>query len=191
MSIHQKILDTAVRIGRKRRDWSFRPDEIVSALPDVNPSTIRTHVTSRCCVNAPKNHPHRWDYFRRLSRGVYQIEPKYRRPNFVRESSAKYEAQTKTARTIHCEVVRSSDGFSASCVDPSLETTATTLDNVVAKVRDALSTQLGFDESATLALTILEPLSAPPSLDTLVRNINDENRHGETDWGLPRGRESW
>jgi hypothetical protein len=29
-------------------------------------STIRTHIASRCCVNAPDNHAVRYRYFRRI-----------------------------------------------------------------------------------------------------------------------------
>ncbi len=30
-----------------------------------------------------------------------------------------------------------------------------------------------------------------PSLAQLVKGITPENRHGETDWGFPRGKEVW
>jgi len=40
---------------------------------------VRTHVVSRCCVNAPKHHLHRWKYFRRVGRGTYEVLPAMRR----------------------------------------------------------------------------------------------------------------
>jgi antitoxin HigA-1 len=36
-------------------------------------STIRTHITSRCCANAPDNHAVTYNYFRRLRHGVYEV----------------------------------------------------------------------------------------------------------------------
>jgi len=79
MPVHFEVLETARRLCRERGGWTFRPDEVVRALPHLNASTIRTHVVSRCCVNAPKHHPHRWAYFRRTGRGTYEILPAVRR----------------------------------------------------------------------------------------------------------------
>ena len=55
---------------------------------------------SRCCVNAPAHHVHRWPYFRRIRRGEYEVLPawrRWRRPGTasglvvrVRESGAGY-----------------------------------------------------------------------------------------------------
>ena len=77
MAVHDEVLAAAIRIAGDA-DWTFTPDQIVRALPHLNARTIRTHVTSRCCVNAPKNHPHKWNYFRRVGRGTYSIVPAYR-----------------------------------------------------------------------------------------------------------------
>ena len=104
MSIHHEILATAQRICASRGEWTFTPVEIVDALPHLNARSVRTHITSRCCVNAPANHPHRLPYFLRVSRGIYEILPSYRdaaqtvpdagqsrsAENEVRESPAEY-----------------------------------------------------------------------------------------------------
>jgi len=58
--------------------WTFRPAEILAALPGLNAASARTHIMSRCCVNAPAHHAHRWPCFRRVRRGVYQILPPFR-----------------------------------------------------------------------------------------------------------------
>jgi len=79
MSIRERVLEAALRICRGRGGWTFRPGEIVAALPDLNPGSVRTHVMSRCCVNAPAHHVHRWPYFRRIHRGEYEILPAWRR----------------------------------------------------------------------------------------------------------------
>jgi hypothetical protein len=78
MTVQARVLDAALALCRNRGGWVFRPVEIVAALPDLNAASVRTHVMSRCCVNAPANHAHRWPYFRRLRRGVYQILPTLR-----------------------------------------------------------------------------------------------------------------
>ena len=38
---------------------------------------------------------------------------------------------------------------------------------------------------------IIEPVSKEYSLDELLKKETAKNRHGETDWGPPRGREEW
>jgi predicted RNase H-like HicB family nuclease len=85
MPVHSEVLDAARRLCRERGGWIFRPDEVVRALPHLNASTVRTHIVSRCCVNAPKNHPHRWAYFRRVARGQYEILPALRRARAIHE----------------------------------------------------------------------------------------------------------
>lgn len=79
VALHHRILETAVRLCRAAGGWTFRPQDVVAALADLNAGSVRTHVMSRCCVNAPANHQHRWPYFRRVSRGLYEILPRWRR----------------------------------------------------------------------------------------------------------------
>ncbi len=76
--IQQQVLTEAQRQCADQGNWTFTVSAIVQALPHLKPNTVRTHVSSRCCVNAPPNHPHRWPYFRRLERGQYEIEPEFR-----------------------------------------------------------------------------------------------------------------
>ena len=79
MTIHARVLEAALRLCREGGGWTFRPLAVVAVLGDLNPGSVRTHVMSRCCVNAPSNHAHRWPYFRRVRRGIYQILPAWRR----------------------------------------------------------------------------------------------------------------
>lgn len=88
MPIHDEVLAAARRLGRERGGWTFRPDEVVRALPHLNASSVRTHIVSRCCVNAPAHHLHRWGYFRRVARGLYEILPAYRRGPPARRAAA-------------------------------------------------------------------------------------------------------
>lgn len=78
VAIHDQILDAA-RALADRRDWTFRIGDLVAALPALNPGTVRTHVASRCCVNAPAHHQSRHRYFRNIGRGRYRLEPLVRR----------------------------------------------------------------------------------------------------------------
>lgn len=69
--------------------------EIVRSLPGVNEATVRTEVTGRCCVNTPDHHARRWPYFRRVRRGLYQLEPAFREP--PAEAPASYAGATWSA----------------------------------------------------------------------------------------------
>jgi hypothetical protein len=75
--IHSRVLEAACTLAGA--DWTFRVADVARALPHLNPGTIRTHVASRCCVNAPPHHQSRYSYFRAVRRGVYRIEPSVRR----------------------------------------------------------------------------------------------------------------
>jgi hypothetical protein len=74
--IHTAVLDAARACAST--DWSFRVADVITALSHLNPATVRTHVASRCCSNAPANHDTRYRYFRALRRGVYRLEPTFR-----------------------------------------------------------------------------------------------------------------
>jgi hypothetical protein len=100
VTIQARVLAAAVSLCREAGGWTFRPRAVVAALTDLNPGSVRTHVMSRCCVNAPENHVHRWPYFRRVGRGIYLILPAWRRgPRMraagfpVRESVVGYSAR--------------------------------------------------------------------------------------------------
>jgi hypothetical protein len=112
--------------------------EVVRALPHLHPGTIRTHVVSRCCVNAPKNHPHKWDYFERVSRGLYRILRPYRHvpesgKRAVAERPATYgSTSTAPARdTIHAVASRSRGWYVAECLEIAVVTQGRTLDELV------------------------------------------------------------
>ena len=75
--IHTQVLEAACRLAGD--DWTFRIGDVAAALPHLNTATVRTHVASRCCVNAPAHHASRYQYFRAVRRGVYRIEPAVRR----------------------------------------------------------------------------------------------------------------
>lgn len=157
MAIHDEVLHTARRLCRERRGWTFTPEEVVRALPDLNASSVRTHIVSRCCINAPKNHPHKWDYFRRVRRGVYEIVPAYRRdksaePPRVAESRATY-GSAPMRDSVHATISHGENLYVAECWEVAVVTQGRTLDEVVANLREALALHLDGEDSTTLGLT--------------------------------------
>jgi hypothetical protein len=70
------VLDAARAVAGA--NGRFRIADVVHALPHLNAATVRTHVASRCCLNAPSNHQSRYAYFRAIRRGVYSVAPRFR-----------------------------------------------------------------------------------------------------------------
>ncbi len=180
MANHDEILAAARRICRERGVWTFSADEIVRALPHLNAGTIRTHVTSRCCVNAPRNHPHKWDYFTRVDRGVYEVLPRYRqRPDpshaVVRETQATYGMPSRSGavrHVVHALVSRGDGWYSVECMEIAVVTQGRTLDEAVTNLKEAVALHLegeamgdlGLAAPLTLSVTYQEPFgrgSAP------------------------------
>jgi hypothetical protein len=74
--IHLQVLRAANRVADA--NGRFRLASVVQALPLLNAATVRTHVVSRCCVNAAAHHQSRHRYFRCVGRGEYRVEPAVR-----------------------------------------------------------------------------------------------------------------
>jgi len=171
MPIHEEVLSMARRISRERGEKTFRVADIVHALPHLNASSVRTHIVSRCCVNAPKNHPHKWDYFRRIGRGEYAIlspyDHKRESPDRVAESPSTYAAAGPARDTIHVVVRRSAGIFVAESLELALVTQGRSLDELLRNLRQAVRLHLegedpgdfGLSASPRLALTYEESLS--------------------------------
>jgi hypothetical protein len=158
MTVHEEVLRAARRICRGRGEWTFTPEEIVRALPELNANSVRTHVISRCCINAPKNHPHKWDYFRRVRRGVYEIASPYRRdakPKAharVAETAATYSS-TPLRDSVHAVISRGLRAFVVECLEVAVVTQGRTLDEAVANLRDALALHFEGEDLGTFGLT--------------------------------------
>lgn len=179
MAIHDEVLRAAGRLCRERRSWTFTPGEVVRALPDLNESSVRTHIVSRCCVNAPKNHPHKWDYFRRVRRGVYEILPAHRRDKDETRASRVAEGQATYGSaplrdSLHAIVSRGETSYVAECWEVAVVTQGRTLDEVVSNLREALTLHLegedpdslGLTRSPKLVVTYESPLENGPSTQT-------------------------
>jgi len=181
MAIHHEVLDAARRLCRERGGWTFRPNEIVRALPHLNASTVRTHIVSRCCVNAPRNHPHRWAYFRRTARGTYEILPAVRRAPPPRHaerrpdrSSARGAAASRVGETagtygrraaaaprdtVHAVITRDRSWYVAECLELAVTTQGRTLDEMVVNLREAVALHLEGEEPAVTGVVATPRIS--------------------------------
>jgi len=165
MAIHEEVLRTAIRLCRERGNWTFKANEVVLRLPHLNESSVRTHIVSRCCVNAPKNHPHKWDYFRRMHRGLYAIQRAYRKETetrriaahqkaadagstVVRETAVPYYAGKSVLMkdTIHAVVLRDQGFYVGECLEVAVVTQGRTLDELVSNLEEAVSLHLGGED---------------------------------------------
>jgi len=157
MAIHEEVLAAARRICRERGEKNFRVSDIVHALPHLNLSSVRTHVVSRCCVNAPKNHPHKWDYFRRVGRGEYVILSPYNvnkePPGRVAESPSAYAPAGPTRDTIHVLVRRSAGFYVAESLELALVTQGRSLDELLRNLRQAVRLHLEGEDPGLFGLT--------------------------------------
>ena len=181
--IQKQVLAAAQRLCDDA--WTFGPVDVVRALPDENPKTVRTEITSRCCVDAPEHHARRWPYFRRVGRGRYQIEPKFRqrspapdgarpagmeqsgRAAQVAETAPAYGRAAVHARdTIHSVVTESEGWYVAECLEIAVVTQARSLDALIAGLREAVALHLEGEDPARLGLSpsprLLLSYEAPP-----------------------------
>ena len=187
MPVHLEVLEAVRRICGERGAWTFTPQEIVTALPHLKASSVRTHIVSRCCVNAPNNHLHRWPYFRRVSRGTYEVLPAQRRgkssvPGPVRgraagsspgralrvaETSAAFgRVPARPRDTVHVLVTREAGVYVAECLELAVVTQGHTLDEVVAHVREAIGLHLEGERPATIGVVARPRISMTYELST-------------------------
>ena len=162
--VHAAVLGAAQRLCRGD-DWTFGLLEVVQALPHLNESTVRTHVASRCCENAPQNHAHRWPYFRRVGRGVYEILPPYRRteragpPRREERGGAGRSGHATAPRAginprtaVHAVVSESEGWYVAECLEVAVVTQGRSLDEALTNLRSALEQHLDAEELARIGL---------------------------------------
>ena len=163
MTIHEEILLAARRLCADRRSWTFTPVEVVSALPHLNERSVRTHVVSRCCVNAPSHHPHRWPYFERVRRGVYRIRTQYRVAGEgqaeravaceAADASPAYAVASVAPRdSVHAVLSESEGQYVAECLEVAVVTQGRSIDETLANLRDALRLYANGEDPETLGL---------------------------------------
>jgi hypothetical protein len=76
----EEVLDAMASLMRRHGRTEFKLDEIVQEVlggtDAFKESTIRTHVTSRMCANAPDHHGTVYADLERTSRGYYRLRSK-------------------------------------------------------------------------------------------------------------------
>jgi hypothetical protein len=160
MAVHEDVLWAALAVCRDREGWEFRPEEVVEALPHLHAATVRTHVSSRLCVNAPANHPHRWPYFARIRRGVYEVIPTYRhvsprRPpdRRPRKHIVAGESPRPVRDTAHAVVARDLGWYVAECLEVPVIAQGNTLDEVIVALRTGIERRMNTEDPLRFGLT--------------------------------------
>jgi len=77
MTCRDEIIQCARNLVHQSGSEVFQLSDILDEMRRVgtfySDSTIRTHISSRMCANAPKNHPHKYNDLIRLGRGKYKL----------------------------------------------------------------------------------------------------------------------
>lgn len=72
MGCHEDILIAIREMGNPK---TFTPSDVITSMErhgtTYQPTTIRTHIVSRMCANAPKHHGTKYDDLLRVGRGTY------------------------------------------------------------------------------------------------------------------------
>jgi hypothetical protein len=76
MTARDEILAALPAICARTEDGTFTPQDVVDELRRrgsiYEPSTIRTHIVSRMCANAPDHHARTYDDLERVAGGRYR-----------------------------------------------------------------------------------------------------------------------
>lgn len=77
MTARNEVLAAAKRLAAASPDGAFHIDDVVRTLREQGSayaeSTIRTHVASRMCANAPGNHAKTYDDLVSIGGGRYRL----------------------------------------------------------------------------------------------------------------------
>jgi predicted RNase H-like HicB family nuclease len=157
MSAHLLVLQAAQRLCEARAEPEFTPNEIVRALPQLNARTVRTHVISRCCVNAAKHHQSRYAYFRKVGRGRYRLMPDYtgRSAGGTRRRQAP-GLGTPQRDSVHAVVTRGDGVYVVDCHEIAVVTQGRTLDEALSNLREAVALHLEGEDLAAMGLSGLK-----------------------------------
>lgn len=73
----EEVIKAVRSIVTEKNINEFSVKEVIQHMAKNNTtfkeSTIRTHITSRCCANSPKNHPVVYNDFERIKPGLYKL----------------------------------------------------------------------------------------------------------------------
>lgn len=77
MTARDEVLAAAIELAAHSRDGTFTVDDILNHLrrqsSSYKPSTIRTHVVSRMCANAPDHHQVTYPDLLRVDERTYKL----------------------------------------------------------------------------------------------------------------------
>jgi predicted RNase H-like HicB family nuclease len=142
VATHELILAAAQKLCAEQGGFRFTLNAVVRALPRLNANTVRTQVSSYCCVNAAQHHAHRQPYFRRVGFGEYELEKKYRKAPAPQPRSRPQPRKD----TIHALITVSDGVYVAECLEVPVVTQGRTLDETMANLREALDLHLDDEE---------------------------------------------
>jgi hypothetical protein len=81
MACHEDLLAAVQTIVANRLLNRFTIPDAIAELnrlgTQYSESTVRTHIASRCCVNAPDNHAVTYEYFERIDHGIYALTQQF------------------------------------------------------------------------------------------------------------------
>ena len=73
----EELIEAIKVIINKKRKNEFSPQEAIAYMKlngtSYQEKTIRTHITSRCCKNAPQNHQTKYEDLERIGVGLYKL----------------------------------------------------------------------------------------------------------------------
>jgi predicted RNase H-like HicB family nuclease len=147
LHVHEEILEAAQRVCDAQ--GRFRLNDIVKALPHQKANTVRTQVTSYCCVDARQNHAHRQPYFNRIAFGEYELRPKYRPSRRPGPSGTR----TTVPRTSVHAIISETDGmYVAECHEIPVITQGRSLDETLKNLREAIALHLQEEDPEELGV---------------------------------------
>ena len=77
MTCREEILSFVHRLVSRKGQNIFSLKEVVDGMrasgTQYKESTIRTHITSRMCANAPDHHAVTYKDFQRVGKGIYRL----------------------------------------------------------------------------------------------------------------------
>jgi hypothetical protein len=77
MTCRDEILDCTRQITANKGENFFSIQDILDNMHQMHTryedSTIRTHITSRMCANAPQNHAVKYNDLERIGHGLYKL----------------------------------------------------------------------------------------------------------------------
>jgi hypothetical protein len=72
-----ELIESVRKIVKNKGENKFKVSEVITFMKQngtvYEESTIRTHITSRCCKNAPQNHASVYEDFERIGNGIYKL----------------------------------------------------------------------------------------------------------------------